>query len=216
MIKYGIPLLTTLMALTLFGIVAFKGPNRPVMSFPHQKVPIVHKSIVEVNGGCTGSILMQEVIITAAHCISHRGSQVIRFYDQSLELFDVIYLGDQDVAGDDIAILKGNTKDLPTIPMAQELPEFGEYVVTYGYGGTPVVYKTRGLYLGPNQSPLDDGIEYYLGLAVIPGDSGSPVMDSDTGEMIGVIWGSYHRLGIQIAMFSPIQNIREILKDLPL
>lgn len=178
--------------------------SQPSIVFPMSKAPLIHKSVVHVGFGCSGFVIKRDTVLTAAHCVEHGGITLVEFYDRNKEPFKVVWRGKSNTSFD-FAILKGKTYKYPPLKLAKKVPEPITAVQSLGYGGTPHQWWTPGRYLGSYKN------EWYIVCEVIPGDSGSAVIDRETQEVIGIVYAAYYPERTALATIVPLMNIKKIL-----
>lgn len=126
----------------------------------------------------------------------------------------------------DIAILKLDAKNLPTVPLGSSTDiEAGEELFVIGYPNTGLseAFETRDIALEPTVSSgvvsavrrLKSGVRaIQTDAAINKGNSGGPMYNSD-GEVIGVATFGPRDVRIENIEFGlPVETVREILADL--
>lgn len=172
------------------------------------KQPIVNAAVVRVNDICSGVIVSPNYVVTAAHCIKNPLVAYIKFFDHSRKVFKVKYIG-TPASPRDFAILYGDTKSLPSIPLSSRIPHFLEKLTHYGYNNHPNQWATPGMYL--HYMCTSQGCEYYIACKVVPGDSGGAIVSDMTGEVVGIAYASYWPAHIGVAVMVPSEMIIEAL-----
>lgn len=162
-----------------------------VESPPVDALPVALHSTVLVtqDGGiCTG-VIVQQVILTAAHCISSdaHGLQV-SFFDPTMpenvgkSQAAVIAKLDRD---QDLAILLLSIGDLPIgISLAPSTPEWGRPVVSIGHPLGLYFTITTGVVSNPSRW-LEGRHVVQISSPITFGNSGGPVFNG-YGELIGI------------------------------
>ena len=88
----------------------------------------------------------------------------------------------------DLAVFQSGAKGVP-LTLSAYAPEVGDKVLVSGYPwGLPVLVETRGTVAVRFIVVMGSGASDILDIAVAPGNSGSPVLNSQ-GQVIGVLWG---------------------------
>jgi len=180
--------------------------------FPPEKIPLVHESVVNIDRICSGAIIQEGLIVTAAHCVQDRGRIGVTFYDFQFGDFELIYIG--ELGGpEDYALLRGNTRGLKALPLTNAEPNFLAGIMHYGYSGSIHQWLTAGLYLGYFCNPRQ--CETYLSVRTIPGDSGGVVVNLNN-EVIGIVYSSYWPINVGLSMMVPAEIIIDKIKELGL
>ena len=130
-------------------------------------------------------------IITNRHVVSDE-SMTYKIYDGENTIPAQVVYRDPDY---DLAILKVDGTNYPTIPLDTKTVQIGEQVISVGNAlGKIVDSVSAGVVSDENQNVNaktdDNTVEHLKGLIqttapIYPGDSGSPLLDSD-GKVIGV------------------------------
>lgn len=165
----------------------------------------------EIKG--TGFAVMDGLhIVTNYHVVSPlealENSQLVIFVGQGLtpEVLQVSVVAKDESR--DIAILKHKGKPLPTLKFTDRAPQEGESIAFTGYpigailGFYPVTHQgiissitpvaipasnARNLNASVVRRLKDPFLVYQLDATAYPGNSGSPVFDIATGQVIGVV-----------------------------
>lgn len=166
--------------------------------------------VVRLGNYCTGFVIHQNFIATAAHCVEgHSGAPVkIVFADDTTQDFKVIAEGPLDYR--DFAILEGDTKNVMPLNMSNTPAMYGEICASIGYGGRATIQ-----HVSPCQVAFSPGMftQYVTLFAdVIPGDSGSPVISMETSEVIGVAVRS--KAPVPVGLATPIKYVREAFQNI--
>lgn len=149
------------------------------------------------NSGCTG-IHLGDILksghsywLTAAHCTGGIGSNITVIMQTGGSVTATVVKRDST---NDISIARSPAKaDYPFAVLASDLPDKGTPVWHRGYGVDKPANFESGTVV--NQSYRDKMLEYRL--SVSSGDSGSSICREDTGEIVGVVYGtnSRHTIG---------------------
>jgi hypothetical protein len=158
---------------------------------------------------CSGTLVADDLVLTAHHCVVERGPRG-EFLPRTIEASDVqVELGGDYLPWGNVglrAILTppcgeaGGTGDvamlvlerklvgMPTIGVKEEAPRAGEMVSPQGFGRC--VRSDEGIHRrdregGPVASVSPGTFEVMA--SVCPGDSGGPVLDRATHEVVGVV-----------------------------
>lgn len=133
---------------------------------------------------CTGWVAGPNVIVTAAHCFEDSHEHITAtFVDKHKVPLTLVKLGNErEHSGQDVAILKGNTGNVPAIEIEKDCSEHLQPCMSIGYGPQNT-QKSVACY-GGRPVPQMDGLFVYAG-EVDRGDSGGPVINSK-GKVIGV------------------------------
>jgi S1-C subfamily serine protease len=163
-------------------------------------------SIEMLQGRCSGTVIAKGLVATAAHCVA-KNELVTVFAEEWAEgeVFEAIFSG---IPGGrwDVAILKGNTRDIVPAVLATSL-DGPQGCFFFGYAGTEIEMMMP-CYLHSDVGPI--GI---LGVGEArPGDSGGGVFGAN-GLMIGITWGSNM---VDETVVVPIQELHTALKELKL
>lgn len=183
-------------------------PDDPAPGAPdlHEKIRdgVVTEDRPEVGhiGGCTATLVAQDVAITAAHCVGY-GTRTNpgRYYDLRITnggearsyTVNRYRAFSRDLGRDDIALL-GLSELVPTdfaraAPMARDVPPDGTPLTVYGYGCTRLGGRGDG---SKRRATYAQGEPAYH---LCPGDSGGPVFNDDTGAVARINSGYRHDRG---------------------
>lgn len=194
---------------------------------------------VESTGSCgTGFVISEDgYALTCAHVVECAKKEIYAtvingdgYPIDDSEGFEVYDAGDGEVVYVnkelDIALLKMHHYGYGFLPVERRkiLPELGEEVVVFGY---PLGYEVpQSNFFGPNISfykgyvssnQIKDGNSItYLDIDVKSGNSGSPVISTKTGKVIGIISGI--KVGGKLALTEkmpymiPIQHFLELIE----
>ncbi len=141
-------------------------------------------------GGCTATLVAQDVAITASHCVGYRSRNGPGNYytlrltnggDTRNYTVDRYRSFSRDLGANDIALL--GLADLVPLdfaqpaPLAQETPADGTSLTVFGFGCTRLGAGSDGR---KRQATYEQGDTAYH---LCPGDSGGPVFNDETGAV---------------------------------
>lgn len=160
--------------------------SRPALKTAYPQAVLVLSN----EGRCSGSVIRKNVVLTAAHCVDDLGpkennSVTVQFTNgQKPAKFIVAYVGTR-LTGNDIALLKGDTGKIEPWTVANEAPEIPDnffYVSSRdGQQALPALVIKAAFEQG--------GLVLEMFSNTWPGDSGSPLLDSQM-RVIGVVFAS--------------------------
>jgi S1-C subfamily serine protease len=176
----------------------------------------------------TGFLVSETLLATAFHVKTDLEKQMAQFskfkgqivawrkFDDG-ELLEIpLTLAAADQASDtalftfDAERLKSQKRPINPLPLAKNLPNLGEDILSIGYYG---LMETPFNSLG-NVSNIENGEDIYADMTLMPGNSGSPLISMKTGEVLGVnikvmtIGDGTMRLGIA----KRISKLNDLLK----
>lgn len=144
----------------------------------------------ELRNICTTSSINEkkDYWIAAAHCVA----------DDEPRYIEGIGVFVTDVDFDlDLAVLTAPQMDVKAIKLAQRQPSVGDRAYIAGHPfGYPSLFLTQG-HVANIDADLDGQHFMVLDVAIAPGNSGSPVLNSK-GEMMSILqvgWGGYSPVG---------------------
>lgn len=145
----------------------------------------------ELRNICTASSINEkkDYWITAAHCVADGGQRYIEGTG--------VFTTEMDEALD-LAVLTAPAMDVKAIKLAGRQPSIGDKAYIAGHPfGYPSLFLTQG-HVAVVDGDLEDGRHFMvLDVAIAPGNSGSPVLNSK-GEMMSILqvgWGGYSPVG---------------------
>ncbi len=125
----------------------------------------------------------QGLIITNRHVVEEAQSVQITFYENKEIISDAIEI----VEGVDLAIIRLEDNDLPSLPLSDQLVATGDTVTIIGNprGVSRVAIRgtVEGYYQGSDAAPVVFSIE----APIEPGSSGSPVLN-EQGQVVGIVY----------------------------
>jgi hypothetical protein len=158
---------------------------------------------------CSGTLVADDLVLTAHHCVVDRGPHG-EFLPKLIDAPDVqVELGGDDLpwgnvglkailappcgeAGGlgDVAILvlERRLVGMPTLVMQDEAPRAGQMVSPQGFGRC--VRSAEGIHRRDREGDAITSIwpgTFEVMASVCPGDSGGPVLDRATHEVVGVV-----------------------------
>lgn len=176
--------------------------NVPTMSDP-AVVKLVRMEGGEEAGYCTAWKLDSNRIMTAGHCCDKEdGTSYTSVGHHAIpgQIHEVLFDNDMH----DVCVMSGKIKGAP-IRLAKFDPPLGQRVWTAGYPKTEYLVSD-GYWSGRTE----EGEYSKASVAVWPGASGSPVMNSD-GEAVGVLVALYPPFS-QMALLTPLEWMKEAAK----
>lgn len=142
------------------------------------------------SGGCSGSLIAGDLVLTSAHCVDNIPVASIIFSDDKMAVGQVVAKGDWDGSiSEDWAIIKTAKQSRPFLRLtcSMHFPEEGKDI-TQGGRLWPMQQEYATTYLGifaegtfPHFTPF----LLFKG-RVDHGDSGSPLVD-ERGDIVGVV-----------------------------
>ena len=145
-------------------------------------------SVVTISeGGCSGTLIADDLILTNAHCVVHNRH------------LDIGFKGGEQIRGDalalneliDLAVIK-----LRALPPSNYAPAkiskvgFKSEDIGYGVGSPGALWgKFGGWQVSPMKARGYRRGDYIMSGYILPGSSGSGVFDSN-GDLSSVLWGS--------------------------
>lgn len=149
--------------------------------------------------GCTATLVAQDVVITASHCVGYNTRTNIGNYntftlDNGQRYTVNRYRSfSRELGEDDIALL-GLSEMVPLevatpAPMARETPEQGTSLTVFGYGCTQIGGR------GDGQKRKATYAQGDVAAHLCPGDSGGPVFNDETGAVARINSGYWFDRG---------------------
>lgn len=141
-------------------------------------------SVVEVNGTCTGFVINNDLVLTAAHC-----EEKEMFADT---LRAVVVMKDPKK---DLMVLRVKGLERPALQLAAKDPVVGQQVASLGFGYGSEEPMFRLTYIASvgatvnGRSPL-----LVTDAAFVPGQSGGPVVNA-AGEVVMMVQLASDRVG---------------------
>jgi len=198
---------------------------------------VLHIVVESTNSSGTGFFISDDgYVLTCAHIVNgannvfanvitgdgYHNETLSSFEVYDIEEFDVVYINN-DL---DIAILKAKRPYAYYLPLEKNrlLPDLEEEIVVYGYPLGFEMPNSNGFatnisfykgYVSSNQIINGNSVTY-LDINVKSGNSGSPVISTKTGKVIGIVSGIYlggkRQLTEKIPYMIPIQHFFELIK----
>jgi hypothetical protein len=158
---------------------------------------------------CSGTLVAEDLVLTAHHCVVERGARgeftpkLVQAAAVQVELGgDYLPWGNVGLkailappcgeSGDkgDVAVLVLERKlvGMPTISLSEDAPRVGEAVAPQGFGHC--VLSAEGIRRRDREGGLVSSVTpgtFEAQASVCPGDSGGPVLDAITHEVVGVV-----------------------------
>lgn len=167
--------------------------------------------IVRLKHGCTGFIVAKDLIATAGHCVGMPLFKRVSVYftDGTTERFRIVKRG-LNWYGDDWALLEGPTGVRNSVELQDKPPEFPGYCFFTGHGGNNIIQHTLQCAYFYKKYDMEYSY-YYLHSACEGGYSGSPVYDSATGKVFGLIVRVYMNIPVTLAI--KIDNLKKAINE---
>lgn len=166
----------------------------------------------------SGFVLTKDgYIVTNNHVVEGADAVVVRFSDR--QEYDAVIVGLDELS--DLALLKIEADDLPTLPLAQpdEL-KVGEWVLAIGSPFGLDFSVTAGIVSAMGRSLPTETNDNYVpfiqtDVAINPGNSGGPLFNL-AGEVVGVNSQIYTRSGgsIGLSFAIPVSVVRDVVDQL--
>ena len=166
----------------------------------------------------SGFVLTKDgYIVTNNHVVEGADAVVVRFSDR--QEYDAVIVGLDELS--DLALLKIEAEDLPTLPLAQpdEL-KVGEWVLAIGSPFGLDFSVTAGIVSAMGRSLPTETNDNYVpfiqtDVAINPGNSGGPLFNL-AGEVVGVNSQIYTRSGgsIGLSFAIPVSVVRDVVDQL--
>lgn len=176
--------------------------------------PAVGQLVMD-NGSCTAFLVDAQVAMTAAHCIENESShavigEVVRIGGQSIRVAEQLSMYTEEVKKrgmpdnySDFAflVLERPVLGIKPLVLATKYPRRSDLLAVIGYGCTQLCSENEKM------KPVDAGVKrigYIHGITfkvsgystdevfVCPGDSGGPLINLKTGEVVGVVSSFAH------------------------
>lgn len=172
------------------------------------RVPVVHDSVVSVNGICSGFVAAPGLVVTAAHCVARSPLVRVIFRDLSVGFFKVVRSG-KSATTDDLAILKGPTLQWPSLQLSPKRVEKYRLARHFRFIPHELVQKMLVVLTGRELCEPENGCWLTIIGNIQGGDSGGAVVDPETNLVVGMVTMSYDQAPLALAIYSD-----EILKEL--
>lgn len=185
----------------------------PCSSAMRGLIPIKTEQSVQIltldyYGICSGSIVGDGLVLTAAHCI--KGEQmVVKFFDHSTRVFDVITKGRPYGGPTDFAFLGGDTRHIPPLKIKRDLEPLPLFTAYISFNPLENIISHHVVHVY-KVHPEEGKFVLLFNHKPIGGDSGSPLINLQ-GEVIGVVVAGFIGTDIGIAassfFFTPTQSL---------
>ncbi len=156
-------------------------------------------------------------IVTNNHVVEGADSVIVRFSDR--REYDAVIVGLDQLS--DLALLKIEAQDLPTLPLAKpDSLKVGEWVLAIGSPFGLDFSVTAGIVSAMGRSLPTETNDNYVpfiqtDVAINPGNSGGPLFNLE-GEVVGVNSQIYTRSGgsIGLSFAIPVSVVRDVVDQL--
>ena len=180
----------------------------------------IYRPWQNLTGGSAGSgvVIKDGLILTCAHCVSDATYIRVRKHNEDSLYHATVAFIDNDA---DLALVKVEDPSFmrDVVPMEiGETPHVQDEVLAIGYpmGGTDISF-TRGIVSRIEDIRYTHGGIWLLGIqidaAVNPGNSGGPVVDMETGTIVGIAFQG-NEDGEALGYIVPPEIIRHFLTDI--
>jgi serine protease Do len=188
----------------------------------YQKVVAKVPVIVSGGGLCSGALIEQDVVVTAAHCVDRLHPIFVHFKGMNRINAKILVFS----RGVDLALIKLESKpNLEPVPLLGEAEKNveGTMIATIGHPVGQANFKiqsilkseyTHVMSAGMISRVTDDG--FVSDMSISPGNSGGPVLNS-RGEIVGIV--SKKRVDRFVGQLNyvsshySIHRLRNLLKD---
>lgn len=186
-------------------------PSIPRISAPassEQVVPLM--KIDDFDGEpysfCTGSIIGENLILTAAHCV--QPGEFFAKINGKLEVVKRVLFNGKSASVTDVALLEVHTQGIKPLPLSDGKTEYPQMCFFIGFAGTEDRKIMPCAMLFRNSQ--DGAVGYGQARG---GDSGGPVLGQD-GAVIGIVWGrtTAHYIRPEYFYVTPLESIQAALK----
>ena len=170
------------------------------------------------NPSGSGAVIGDGIILTCAHCVSDAAYIRVRKHNEDSLYHGTVAFIDHDA---DLALVKVEDtvfmKDITPMELG-ETPHVQDDVLAIGYpiGGTDISF-TRGIVSRIEDIRYSHGWTMLLGIqvdaAINPGNSGGPVVDMNTGKVVGIAFQGKDG-GEALGYMIPPDIIRHFLADI--
>ena len=145
-------------------------------------------SVITISqGGCSGTLIHPEIVLTNAHCVVHN------------QRLDIGFKGGEQIRGDALAL--NELIDMAVVKLRSPAPgiyppvsladvAFADGDIGYGIGSPGALWAQQGGWqVSPMQAKGYRRGDYIMSGYILPGSSGSGVFN-DNGALSSVLWGS--------------------------
>lgn len=174
----------------------------------------LHDSIVVVQNGSghgTGFFVGKNLIMTNEHVVANAKTLVVQLYNGAQYGAELV-ASNSDM---DLALLRINYVSTNVLELAKANIPIGRDVFMLGHGSFNFYTLERGTsgrmypFIGDNWN----NNQQLLTIGAIGGFSGSPVLDSNTGKVVGVLAGGSADPRAKLGIMIPILDVRDFLKN---
>lgn len=202
-------ILRVFLLVSLVTVVPASAKLRPIL-------PVIYEQAVQIltpdgMGVCSGSVIGEGLVLTAAHCVMFNTMQV-KFFDGRVAKFRKILAGSPNGGPTDYGFLGGDTGSIEPFKVSnqlEKLPLNARYIAfnpREGFIGVLLIHIYR-LHVERGKFVLHFHNE------PIGGDSGAAILNSE-GVVIGIVVAMYPWTNIGIAasafFFTPTQSLLQL------
>lgn len=149
---------------------------------------VVNDQVYPEKSGSGSVITKNKWIITNSHVIHSSDAVIITFYDGKRFLADVI----KEDPVIDIAILKlRDENNYPSLTIDKEEAKIGDKIMVMGFPlGSSLgseLTLTDGIVSSKRKDQNGNLFFYQVNAAINPGNSGGPLLNNETGKLIGIV-----------------------------
>jgi hypothetical protein len=173
---------------------------------------------VRLNGSFSGSgfFVAPGFVLTCAHVVLDRGAEVTVLWGERELSVSAITLHPPGGADDyhpfpDLALLQVAVRDHPCVRFARTEPSPNTVVTAAGFSTATPTSGTRPDSLLLTVAGQADRFLRVVADQVVPGFSGSPAADLDTGEVLGVVKASRDIDAVQGGWLTPVPAVLDVL-----
>jgi len=163
----------------------------------------LHEASVNVGGGCSGVLTEgQDLVVTARHCVTGKSVLDVRF---SNGLVRPGYVAATDEVADQAVLLLETPVSVAPLTLVRSQPIDGTILYFEGNPRDPRFQEAKLDHSGtcPSLPQLSNAL--FTTIRGVPGDSGSPLVDS-AGRIVGLVHG-----GAQCAIATPANTLVRLI-----